>query len=300
MRRWKSTFVASLCVVGAFNLGCNYKQMVINSSYLMVDEAIISFFAEPDTQLAAQAAPANLKLLEGMAKGAPENADIQLATAQLYGMYALGFLEDSTADEDAQEAANARAAQLYLRAFGYAQKALQQQVDFKSMMTMDIEQFREALKHFEKEDVPALFWAAFNWGLYINMSRSDLQAIGDLPKVQAMANRIIELDERYYYGGAHLILMVYNGVLGPAMGGNPKMTKQAYYKAWRISGRKFLMTKYLFARYYCLQTQNRWYFEKLLNEIIDAPDNLLESQSLANALAKEKAARLLAQVDDLF
>lgn len=300
MTRNVQALLAALCFFSITIWGCNYKGMVIKSSYLMVDEAIQAFFEETDTILAGEAAPANLKLVEGMARGAPENIDVQLAAAQMLGMYAFGFLEDSTLDENAQEQANARAAHLYRRALKHARQALQQRADFAAMTAMEITDFEKALQQFDARDVPALFWTAFNWGLYINLSRADVNAIADLPRVQAMARRIIELDEPYFYGGAHLIVMVYNGVLGPALGGSPDKTRKAYYRAWQLSDKKFLMSKYLFARYYCRQTQNRWLFEKLLKEIIAAPDDLLQSQALSNALAKEKAARLLSQADEMF
>ncbi|MBN2527809.1 MAG: hypothetical protein JXR76_15575 [Deltaproteobacteria bacterium] len=300
MKRCTSVLVGFVCAVCTLNLGCNYKRMVINSSYLMVEEATFAFYEETDTQLAKEAAPANLKLVEGMARGAPDNVEVLLAASQLIGMYAFGFLEDSTDDENSQEMANARAARLYFRAFNYASAALQQRADFAHMMAMDISDFENALKEYDEEDVPGLFWAAFNFGLYINMSRADLSAIAQMSKVQAMAKRVIALDESYFYGGAHLILMVYNGVLGPTLGGSPAKTKKAYYRASSLSNETFLMTRYLYARYYCVQTQNRWLFEKLLKDILDAPDDLLASQALSNALAKEKAQRLLAKADDLF
>jgi hypothetical protein len=45
---------------------------------------------------------------------------------------------------------------------------------------------------------------------------------------------------------------------------------------------------------------DRALFEKTLQEILDAPLNALPEQNLSNQLAKEKAARLLAQAEDLF
>jgi hypothetical protein len=276
------------------------KQLVISSSYLMVEEAMSSFYEESDTVLAAQAAPANHKLVEGMARGAPDNEEIEVAAAELTGMYAFGFLEDCCADEAEQERSNARARVLYLRARDHAIAALQRHVDFRAMMKMDLAGFKEALRDIDEDQVPALFWATFGWGLYINLSRSDVGAVADLPKIAAMAERIAELDEGYFFGGAHLFLMVYYGSLGAAVGGSPEKAKAEFEQAWRLSGGKFLMTKYLFAKYYCAQTLDRALFEKLLREIAEAPDDLLPAWRLSNALAKEKAARLLARAEDLF
>ncbi len=289
--------MAFLCVAAA---GCNMKRLVINSSYIMVEEAMSSFYEEPDTILAAQAAPANLKLIEGMARGAPDNEEIQLAAAQLLTMYTFGFLEDCCADEEAQEKSSARARGLYLRGREYGIRALQQHIDFRGLMTKDLATFQEGLKELDEDLVPHLFWTAFSWGSYINLNRADLSAVADLSKVTAMTQRVAELNEEFYYGGAHLFLMVFYGSMGKAVGGDPDKAKSEYEKAWQIADGKFLMTKYLFAKYYCQQTLDRELFEKLLGEVMEAPDDLLPAQSLSNALAKEKAARLLVKADDIF
>ncbi|MCP4675694.1 MAG: hypothetical protein GY854_09350 [Deltaproteobacteria bacterium] len=280
--------------------GCNLKRLVIKSSYVMVEEAMNSFFEEEDTILAAQAAPANLKLIEGMARGDPENSEVQIAAAKLIGMYSFGFLEDCCEDEQEQARADQRAKKLYLRARNYAIRVLQQHVDFKAMMQLELEAFRKELKVFDEEHVPELLWAAFNWGLYINLSRDDISAVADLAKVAAMTERVVELDEGYFYGTAHLFLMVYYGSVGKVLGGDPEKAKEEYEKAWKLSGKKFLMIKYLFAKYYCQQTLDQPLFEKLLKEIINAPEDLLPEQTLSNTLAKQKAARLLKQTEDIF
>lgn len=292
----------AICIMAllAAATGCSVKHLVIVSSYSLVEEATASFFAEPDTVLAREAAPGNLKLLEGMAHGAPDHAEILAAAAQLVGAYAFGFLEDCCSDEAEQAASNARAGALYLRGRDYAIRALDASHDFSGMLKLDQAAFEEALDELEQEDVAPLFWATFNWGLYINLFRDDLSALADLSRVLAMAKRTAELDPSYFFGGADMFLMVFNASLGPAVGGSPKEAKLAYDRAWQAGGGRFLLTKYLFAKYYCQQTLDRALFEKLLGEVIAAPDDLLPEQRLTNELAKEKAARLLKRADDLF
>ena len=286
--------------LATLSVGCSFKRLVIRASYSMVEEATSSFYEEPDAVLAAQAAPANLKLIEGMARGDPANDEVQLAASQLLGMYAFGFLEDCCLDPAAQDQTNQRARLLYLRGRDYAVTVLRQHADFDAMLEMNLDDFGKALEEFDEENVPELFWAAFNWGLYINLSRTDLSAIADLSKVAAMAERVIALDESYFYGSAHLFLMVFHGSMGRAVGGSPEKARAEYEKAWAASKNKFLMTKYMFAKTYCLQTLDRELFEKLLKEILAAPADLLPEQRLSNTVAKEKAARLLSRAEDLF
>jgi hypothetical protein len=295
-------FVFWVCVLAAGLLltGCNMKTLVINSSYVLVEEATASFFQEPDTVLAREAAPGNLKLIEGMAHGSPKNDKLQTAAAQLLGAYAFAFLEDCCSDEAAQEIANQRAKALYLRGRDYAIAALDLSYDFSGMLALDQAGFEAALNDIEKDDVAPLFWATFSWGLFVNLSRDDLSALSELPRVVAMAKRVGKLDPKYFYGGADMFLMVFNGSLGPAVGGSPQLAKEAFERAQQAAGGRFLMTKYLFAKYYTLQTMDRPLFEQLLGEILAAPADLLPEQQLSNQLAKEKAARLLARADDLF
>jgi hypothetical protein len=59
------------------------------------------------------------------------------------------------------------------------------------------------------------------------------------------------------------------------------------------------MLHFMYARTYAVNTQNRELFEKLLNEVIDAPD-LGPRVRLSNKIARVRAARYLARADDLF
>jgi hypothetical protein len=296
----KNTMAMFLLGVATCLSGCNMKRFVVKVSYPMVEETIYSFFEETDLVFAQQAAPANLKLLEGMARGAKDIAKVQLAASQFMVMYAFGFLEDSVQDEDEQEERNRRASVFYLRGRDHAIRVLQDRTDFRSLMTENLDAFTKGLKEFKKKDVPALLWASFSWGLYINLNRHDIAAVADLSKVVAMAHRVIELDENYYYGSAHLFLMVFYGSYGTMIGGDPAKAKAEFERAWKISSGKYLVTKYLFAKTYCLQTLDRKLFEELLGEIITAPDDLFPEQALANKMMKQKAKRLLNMADDLF
>ena len=97
-----------------------------------------------------------------------------------------------------------------------------------------------------------------------------------------------------------MFLMVNNALLGPAVGGSPEKAKAEYERAWAISGEKFLITKFLYAKFYCAQTLDEELFDKLLDEIEAAPLDLLPEQGLANALAKEKAKVLGQLKEEIF
>ena len=71
-------------------------------------------------------------------------------------------------------------------------------------------------------------------------------------------------------------------------------------KSIGLTQNKFLMAKVLYAKTYAVQLQDRTLFKKLLKEVIGAPADILPEQQLANAVAKQKAKKLLESADDLF
>ena len=168
-----------------------------------------ALYEESDLDLAEQAIASDLKLLEGLIKSDPKNDKFLLLACQGFGSYALGFVEDTHPD---------RAQLFYLRGRDYGLKILNKNQDFNLAMNGSIDQLESALKKFNKKDVPTLFWTANNWASWINLNFTDPQALADLPKVQSIMQRVIDLDESYFYGGAHLFFGTIYAVRPPILG----------------------------------------------------------------------------------
>ena len=76
--------------------------------------------------------------------------------------------------------------------------------------------------------------------------------MNDLPKVEAMMDRVLELDDTFYYGGIHA-LMASNFVSRPEMfGGQPEQAKDHFNEAFEISESKYLLWYFLYAKYYAV------------------------------------------------
>ncbi len=270
--------------------GC-IQTIAIRSMGGIMDNGFKAFNEESDIQLAHEALGSNLKLLEALIKSDPGNKQFLLFASQGYNAYALAFCEDDSVE---------RARVFYLRGKEYGLQVLQQNDAFRLALDKDDAAFRESLRSLTKDDVPALFWTAFSWGSYINITRTDVAALADLAKVRAMIERVAELDPSYYYGGAYLFLGTIEGTTPKGLGGNPERSREYFEKSLAINGGKFLMTQLYEARAYAVQIQDRTLFESLLNQVLDADIDVLPEARLANAVAKEKARRLLAQADDLF
>ena len=270
--------------------GC-IQTIALRSMGGILDNGLAAFNEESDLQLAHEALASNLKLIEAMIKSDPENEQFLLFAAQGYNSYALAFCEDDSVE---------RARVFYLRAKEYGMRVLMKNRKFREAQNGDITEFREAVKTFGKEDVPALFWTAFSWGSYVNITRTDVAGLADLSKVQALIELVVEKDPSFYHGGAYLFLGVIEGTTPRSIGGNPEKAKEYFEKCLAVNGGKFLMTQLYYARAYAVTTMNQPLFESLLKQVEDASVDDVPEIRLANVIAKQKARKLLAQESELF
>jgi len=270
--------------------GC-IQTIALRSMGGILDNGLASFNEESYLQLAHEALGSNLKLIEAMIKSDPENEQFLLFAAQGYNSYALAFCEDDSVE---------RARVFYLRAKEYGMRVLLKNRIFREALNGDITEFREAVKTFSKDDVPAIFWTAFSWGSYVNVTRTDVAGLADLSKVQALIEFVAEKDPSFYHGGAYLFLGVIEGTTPRSLGGNPDKAKEYFEKCLTINGGKFLMTQLYYARAYAVATQDQQLFESLLKQVEDASIDDVPEIRLANVIAKKKARRLLSQGNELF
>ncbi len=271
--------------------GCSITQLTIGATSGIIDGGFKALNRETDLQIAAQAIPADLKLLDGLIIEAPDNEKLLLLGAQGYTSYALGFVQDSSRE---------RANLFYLRARDYGLRILFENSDFKEHFKGDLTDFQKALDEFGESDVPAVFWTANAWGNYVNLNRDNVDALAQLPKVEAMMKFVLQHDPSYFYGGAHLFFGTILGSLPAMFGGDTTAAREHFEKAIQFADGKFLMGYFYYAQSYAVMTQNKELFESLLNKVIDAPANLLPDENLANEIAKQKAKELLKHESDYF
>ena len=246
----------------------------------------------------------NLKTLERLTKLG--NKSLIVKTSRAFSSYS-GFLEDRMEEaeiagdfETADEMRN-KAIAHYARSEMYAFKALSKSdKTFKNARTVDPDTFEKAVQKVKKKDVEPLFWAAYSVGRGISLQKHDPMQVIDLDRVELMMKRVLELDESFYFGSAHLFYAVYWGDRSPAIGGDPDKAKEHIDRVDEINEGKFLMSKFYLAKYYAYPKQDVELFKNALQEVIDAPDNIYPDEDAATSLAKARSQRLLSQVDTLF
>lgn len=266
-------------------------QMVARSSLPILESGNVAMNQETDLELARAAIPANLKLVEGLIQELPDNADLRIQAAQGFYGYAYGFVED----ED-----NKRASALYRRGWEHARQALQVSGLREDVSVLSADELKRQSGELGRGSVPALFWTASCWAKWIDMNRNDPARIADMGKVAALMERVLALDENYYHGGAHLFFGVYYGARPPMLGGDFERSAKHFEKARTITHGKLLLVDLLQAEYLAHQQLDRKQFHERLTAVVNAPLNIYPEMALANAIAQQKAGKLLAKEEEWF
>ena len=279
-----------LLIASFFLSACSMDRMLVRSSVPLIESGVEALNHETDLDLAEDSIPANLNMLLGMNKIDPENALLRTYAAQAFYGLAYGFNEDTQPE---------RASDFYQRGLRHGLVALEIN-GAKDLMNTPIADFETQVSRLKKADVAAMFWAASCWAKWIDMHRDDPEAIAQLARATALMQRVIELEDSFYYGGAHMYFGVYYGSRAPLLGGNFDKSLQHFERAREITNGKLLIPDLLQAQYLARQKQDQEDFHQRLTSIINAPDDLMPELGLQNQIAKRKAALLLKKESEWF
>jgi hypothetical protein len=268
-------------------------QLISNAKKEFAEDLSDSILRHDDPETVKQALPAYLVLTDSMVRGDENNIGLLLSASKLYGSYTSVFVEDET-----------RRKKLAQRAFTYAHRALCLHVGNENVTACNLQkasyaQFELALKKFNKQDAKILFALGSAWAGLIQANSTDWNAVAELPKVKAVIERVLELDETISNGDAHVYMGVLQSLLPPAMGGKPELAAKHFEQALKISNRTNLMAMLFYAEKYARLIFDRALHDKLLREII-ASDSSQSQLRLIDTIAKAKAKTLLESADDYF
>jgi TRAP transporter T-component len=245
---------------------------------------------QQDVDLVRDGAPAFLLILDAMAEGQPDNAAILLAAADAQMAYATGFVDKSN---------KTRCKIMYAKAKDYGLQAISRNKHFARALNGSQEVFEASLQTFKKKDAGALFTTASSWVMWIIASSDSPAALGEMPRVMAMMDRIQELDPSIREGGVDMFYGIYYTVLPLGGGRDLEKAKEHFERSMGIAGTDYLLPRVTFAEFYARYAFDQDLFETTLNEVLEAKPDTPE-YTLMNAVAQKRAQALLDKTDDLF
>ncbi len=291
-----------LVIVWSLLMGCSVRSLAMKNMAGSFDNALSVYASENDPELVKEAMPATLKMIEVLLASAPENPELLTTASSAFTMYTHAFLMEEADRVEETDLARARALRkrskdLYLRARDYGLQALE--VRYSGFRTGLRENPEQALQQVNEQDVPLLYWTAAAWGSAVGIDAQDYSLLMDLPVIEKMIRRALELNESWSDGRLHEFMISFEaGQAG--MGGSIEAAENHFQRALELNQGRSAGTYVTAAEALAVRTQDRPRFQDLLHKALAIDVDTYPEMRLANILAQERARWLLDHMNEYF
>lgn len=213
--------------------GCGFTQRLAVGSMVPVLENTASAARERgDVATVGAGMPANLLLLDGLIRTDPDNSRLLSLGSYLYFGYALGYVEASDPK---------LASMYYAMGRDYGLHALERHGAFRTGRRGTVDDFQHGLASVGKQDVAALAWTGANWARWLSLNLDSPAAIAEMPRVEALLDRLLQLAPDYEHGLPHALRGSYDALRPQMFGGNPERARREFEAAMQVSQRRMLL-----------------------------------------------------------
>jgi predicted anti-sigma-YlaC factor YlaD len=292
----------SILVLSVVAVGCSIKKVAINKLGDALAGGGVTFASDEDPELIRDAVPFSLKLIESLLIESPRHRGLLLAATSGFTQYAYAFIQqeaDETEPRDitAALALKDRARKMYLRARNYGLRSLEVgHPGFEQSLRSKPESAVTAIR---VSEVPILYWTAAAWGSAITISKNDPDLVADLPTVETLIDRALQLDETFDHGAIHSFLISYEMARQGVPGDSAERARKHFERAMQLSGGFQAGPFVALAEAVCIPNQDRKEFESLLNRALSIDPNNKPEYRLANLVNQRRARWLLGRVEEL-
>jgi predicted anti-sigma-YlaC factor YlaD len=299
------SFLIFSCLLPAlfFGSGCSVRRYALNQASDALAQSGSAISSDDDPELIKAAAPFSLKLMESLLAENPRHPGLLTATASGFTQFAYAFVQqeaDETEPKDfaAAEAMRTRAKRLYLRAQRYGLRGLEvKHPGFAKALVSDP---KATVRSAKKSDVPLLYWTAAAWASAISLSKDNPELVGQIPAMEALIDRALELDESYGNGAIHTFLISYEMSRPGAVGDPVARSRQQFERAIILSKGNDASPLVAFAEAVTIQKQDLKQFESLLNQALAINPDANPDNRLVNTIMQQRARWLLSRKSELF
>ena len=289
-----------LCFLTA---GCSIRKMAVNQLGDALAAGGTTFASDDDPELVKAAVPFSLKLMESLLAESPKHKGLLFAAASGFTQYAFAFVQQDADEMEEKDLAAAteirvRARKLYLRARNYGLRGLEvKHPGFDKALRGNP---GSAVRAATAQDVPLLYWTAVSWAAAIGESKDNPDLIGDLPIVEALIDRALELNENYDHGAIHSFLITYEMSRQGAAGRPEERARKHFDRAMGLCGGQLAGPLVALAEAVAVKNQNATEFKALLNRALAINPDGKPEWRLVNLVMQRRARWLLSRIDELF
>ena len=289
--------------LGGSGAGCSIKKLAVNKLGDALAGGGTTFAADDDPDLVKAAVPFSLKLMESLLAESPKHKGLLFATSSGFTQYAFAFVQQEADEIESANLAGAtemrqRAKRLYLRARAYGLRGLE--ASHSGMAAKLRASPREAVLMARRQDVPLLYWTAASWAAAIALSKDDPALIGEIPQMEALMDRALELDESFDQGAIHAFLINYEMARQGVPGDPAARARQHFDRAMELSLGRQAGPLVSFAEAVCVQKQDLKQFDESLQRALAIDPDAQPEHRLVNLVMQRRARWLISKRDELF
>lgn len=300
-----------LALIAAASLSaCDIGKFTVNTTSKVLLRGQPGLQQEADYELARTAIPGALKTVEAFWIVDPDNWRLNKILTEGYCQYGTAFVEDDweaakfKKDLDAIEYNNTRSNHIFTRCLNFALKGLGTRWQKEIFEGPDV--VAKLLRETSSEKRFELLFAGLALGSLVNHNLTRVEMISNLPTVEAIMNRVLEMDKanppanKTHAALPYIALGMLHSGRPKAMGGDPDKAKAMFEAALKITDNKMLLPRTLMAYRVGLQTNDQKFFHEQLKIVLETAPSVWPEQRLANEVAHRKARRYLSHEKDLF
>lgn len=281
---------------------CSIKKYAIKQAGDAMAGAGTTFASDDDPELIRAAAPFSLKLIEALIEQSPRHEGLLLAAAQGFTQYSYAFVQedaDEAEDTDRVRAAalRAQAAKLYIRARNYGLRGLE--VKHKDFIARIKANPQEAVKELKKSDVPLMYWTTLSWAAALSASH-DIMMLPEIPRFEALADRVLELDETYDEGAIHGFLITYEMSRLRPKPDRFAIAKAHFERNLALAKGHQAAPYVTYAESVLVAQKNKTEFQEMLRQALKIDVNTWPEHRQLNLVMQRRARWLLSRTDKLF
>jgi|CXWL01.1.fsa_nt_gi tetratricopeptide (TPR) repeat protein len=258
---------------------------------------------------AGQAAPADKLIAEGDEawKSRGDAASVEKAIASWEGAVAANPADTDTLAKLPRAYyfladAYYRGTDKYLETFEKSVSAAERAIaaanpEFKKIVTSG-GSVEEASAKLTPKEIESAYWYASSLGKWAR-AKGFSTVLGNKDRIKAVMGKVLEIKPDLFHGGPDRYWGGFYAVAPGFAGGDMEKSKKHFQSS--IERAPYYMgTKVLMADVYAVKAQDRALFDKLLDEVLAAPDDVNPELVPETKAEKVKAAELKAKAKDLF
>ena len=150
------------------------------------------------------------------------------------------------------------------------------------------------------DDVDLLYWTAVSWAAAIGLGKDDPGLVADLPRVSALIDRALAVDESWNHGSIHAFLITWQMVRPDPAGDADQLARFHFDRALELSRGNYSGPWVAWAESVCMPRADQACFEDSLRAALAVDPQAEPEIRLANTVMQRRASWLLEHTDRWF